>query len=260
MQPGWSSASRHRCSNFRKEGVVVQGPRSADVIAVGYRFETDRADGVFGVVNDRLAPKGYSYLLINQGRATLASCMFSDFHNEKIYLERTLEFFRDKVGFTMKSPQHFGGFGNFILPATATQGRLLFAGEAAGFQDHLWGFGMRYAFLSGHLAARAIISQQPGSYERLWRERLGGYMRTSIVNRYLYKKLGNRGYRWIFRSIGNAENPRDWLRKFYAPSLWKASILPLARRSASFTRTATEFIHDGCDCTWCRCHQDTAVQ
>ena len=241
-------------------GVVVQGPRSADVIAVGYRFETDRADGVFGVVNDRLASKGYSYLLINQGRATLASCMFEDFHNEKVYLERTLEFFRDKVGFEMKNPQRFGGFGNFILPATATQGRLLFAGEAAGFQDQLWGFGMRYAFLSGHLAARAIISQQPGSYERLWGERLGGHMRTSIVNRYLYKKLGNRGYRWIFRSIGHADNPREWLRNFYAPSHWKAAILPLARHSANSTRKATEFIHDDCDCTWCKCHHEAAAQ
>ncbi len=236
-------------------GVVAQGPRSADAIAVGYRFETDRADGVFAVVNDALAPKGYSYLLINQRRATLASCMFGDFHNEKIYLERTLQFFRDKVGVEMKNPRRFGGFGNFVFPATATQDRLLFAGESAGFQDHLWGFGMRYALLSGHLAARAIVSHEPGSYERLWRGRIGGHMQTSIVNRFLYKKLGDPGYRWLFRSIGRAGNPRSWLRKYYAPSLWKGAVLPLARRSANSTRKATEFIHDGCDCTWCKCHQ-----
>ena len=186
--------------------------------------------------------------------------MFSDFHNEKIYLERTLEFFRDKVGFVMKSPRRFGGFGNFKLPATATQGQLLFVGEAGGFQDHLWGFGMRYAFLSGHLAARAIISQRPESYERLWRERLGGYMRTAMVNRYLYEKMGNRGYRWLLRAATRAKNPRNRLRKFYAPSIWKAPILPLARRAGRPTGAVTEFMHDGCDCTWCRCQHSLAEQ
>lgn len=246
--------------HFAEGGVVSQGPRSADVIAVGYRFETDRADGVFSVVNDRLAPKGYSYLLINRGRATLASCMFRDFHKEKVYLERSLQFFRDKVGFEMKNPRTFGGFGNFMLPATATQGQLFFAGEAAGFQDSLWGFGMRYALLSGNLAARAIISQNSGSYERLWRERLGGYLQTSMVNRYLYEKIGNRGYRWLLRSMARAQDPRDWLRKYYAPSRWKAALLPLARRSAKSTRLETEFVHDDCDCTWCRCQHSLVQQ
>jgi flavin-dependent dehydrogenase len=241
-------------------GVVSRGPLSADVIAVGYRFETDLADGVFSVVDERLAPKGYSYLLINRGRATLASCMFRDFHNEKVYLERSLQFFRDKVGFEMKNPRSFGGFGNFMLPATATQGQLLFAGEAAGFQDRLWGFGMRYALLSGHLAARAIISQNVGSYEHLWRERLGGYLQTSMVNRYLYEKLGNSGYRWLLRSMGRAKDPRDWLRKYYAPAPWKAALLPLARHSARSTRRATEFVHEDCDCTWCRCQHSLVKQ
>ncbi|RMG55536.1 MAG: hypothetical protein D6723_02450, partial [Acidobacteria bacterium] len=41
-------------------GIVAQGPRGADAIAVGYVFETDMADGAFAAFSDRLAPKGYA--------------------------------------------------------------------------------------------------------------------------------------------------------------------------------------------------------
>ena len=77
-------------------GVVSKGPRGADAVAVGYLFETDAADGSHGVVNNQLAPNGYSYLITQGGLATLASCMFHDFRNEEVYVERTIDCFSPK--------------------------------------------------------------------------------------------------------------------------------------------------------------------
>jgi len=64
-------------------------------------------------------------------------------------------FFREKVELKMTNPRPFGGFGNLYTGQAVRKGRLLYTGEAAGFQDALFGFGLRYAMLSGHLAARA---------------------------------------------------------------------------------------------------------
>jgi flavin-dependent dehydrogenase len=235
-------------------GIVAQGPRAADVIAVGYVFETDAADGCFAVVDDRLAPEGYGYLLISRGRATLASCIFRDFHSEAEYLERTLSFFQQRVGFSLRSPRRFGGYGNAWPSHTWRNGRLLYAGESGGLQDALWGFGMRYAMLSGALAAKAFAGVGPEQYDELVQRRLYGLLRTSVVNRYLYATLGHFGYDFALQKLDRSKDARGWLRAQYAPKWWKTLAFPLARRSR---RSKVQGIpaRDGCDCTWCRCHR-----
>lgn len=211
-------------------GIVASGPRSANVIAVGYVFETDLSDGVFGVLSDRLAPKGYGYLLIAGGRGTVASCLFDDLPREKLYRERTVEFFRQQVGMTMRNAVPFAGVGNAHLPRTAREGNLLLAGEAAGFQDALWGFGIRIAMMSGHLAARALLAGLPDQYDRLWRRQLGGVLKASIANRAVYRRLGDRGYVELMRRIARARDARAWLRGHYAFTLGKALLFLLRRR------------------------------
>ncbi len=235
-------------------GIVAGGPRGPDAIAVGYVFRTERADGVFATLSDRLAPKGYAYLLVSRGRGTVAACLFDDFHREKEYLERTLEFFREKAGLQMSNPVRFGGTGNVLYPSTACHGGLLFAGEAAGFQDALWGFGMRLAMLSGHLAARVLVEGRPGDYDRLWRKRFGAQLWVSIVNRYAFAKMADRGYVGLMRSIARSPDARQWLRRHYAPSVCKALAFPLARRHTRSRREPPGCALSGCDCTWCRTH------
>ena len=235
-------------------GIVAGGPRGSDAIVVGYVFETTRADGVFAVLSDRLAPRGYAYLLVSNGRGTVATCLFEDFHNERLYLERTIAFFQARAGLSMRYPVRFGGTGNVLLPSTARNGNILFAGEAAGFQDALWGFGMRIAMLSGHLAARALLSGKPAEYDRLWTRRLGDLVRVSMVNRYLFDRMEDRGYVRLLRSIGRAADTRQWLRRHYGPSLGKRLLLALARRAARPRRAPPGCTLSGCDCTWCRVH------
>lgn len=237
-------------------GIVAEGPRAADVIAVGYTFETDMADGAFAAFSDSLAPKGYSYALIWNGHGTVASCMFDDFHKEKNYLGATVDFFRRKVGLKMNQPRRFGGMGGYGCPRTARNENILLAGEAAGFQDALWGFGMRYAMVSGHLAARALIENQTASYDQHWRRRIGGFLRSSMVNRYLFERLGNGGYAALIQRMSLTHNVREWLRSHYAPRLWKRLLFPLAHRAIRTKHRDTICVMEGCDCTWCHCHHN----
>lgn len=79
--------------NLPDGGIVTHGPQRADVIAAGCLFDTDMTDGAWAVVSDDLAPKGYAYVLVHNGRGTLASCMYADFHNERDYVSRCVDFF-----------------------------------------------------------------------------------------------------------------------------------------------------------------------
>lgn len=238
-------------------GIVAHGPHRPDAIAVGYTFATDRADGAYAAVSDDLAPKGYAYLLVCGGRGTMASCMFADFHNEKRYLARTVEFFRDRLGLALEAPVPFGGFGNVFASRRVRRGRRLFVGEAAGFQDALFGFGIRYAIVSGHLAAQAWLDGRPTAYDRLARDRLGGLLRLAIVNRYLYERLGNRGYARLMRAIDRTADARTWLRRFYTRGSLRRLLLPWARWRLGRKRALVrDDCPEGCDCTWCRCDHE----
>lgn len=244
-------------------GIVAHGPHRVDAIAVGYTFESDMSDAAFGAVSDELAPGGYSYLLVRGGRATLATCMFDDFHNERTYLERTLEFFQRRVGVTLRHEARFGGFGNMTAPPVLRRGHLLLAGEAAGLQDALFGFGMRYALTSGHLAGAALAAGDISAYEREAGRHLVPLARSSIVNRYLYAHLGHRGKSWFLRRLGAAADSRAWLGRRYGTQWWTSLLSPFAHRHIE--RRQQRLLHhecrSDCDCTFCRCTRDiTAVR
>ncbi len=179
--------------------VLAGGPRRADAIAVGYVFETPMPDSNYVWFSDAMAPLGYAYLLIHQGRGTMATCLFTQFKREAVYLEKTVAAFRERVGLVMNNPRRFGGYVNFRLPRTAVQGGHPVVGEHAGFQDALAGFGMRYALRSGVLAARSVIERI--DYQTLWRRDLLPELRTSIANRFLFNLAGDHGRRWMIRRL-----------------------------------------------------------
>jgi len=242
-------------------GICAEGPRAGDVIVAGYQCETDMADGAFAALSDDLAPKGYAYLLIHEGNATLASCMFDDFHNERRYLQNTADFFQQKLGFSIKKDsKRFGGIGNISWPKTACKGNILYVGEAAGFQDALWGFGMRYAVTSGHLAAKAWLQGNPQNYDTMWQHCLGAKMQAGIVNRYIYSKFGNVGYTRFLRRLEASGDVRSWLMKHHQKHWTSRLLFPLARRALPTQRREFQCAHLGCTCTWCKCaHRHLAM-
>lgn len=196
-----------RVKEIEGPAILAGGPRTADIIAAGYLFETDQADGCYIAFDDRLAPLGYSYLLIHDGQGTLASCMFTGFKQQAEHVARTADFFAAKTGLDMRNPRPFGGFGNLRLPKSAMQGEHPVAGEHAGFQDALAGFGMRYALRSGILAARSIIDGT--DYEQSWRQELMPLVRAGVVNRFLFNSIGARGRNLAVRHLISGNTTRQ---------------------------------------------------
>ena len=254
LQAGVEIHFSERRRRLEAGGIVAEGPHRADAIAAGYQFETDMADGCYGAMSEALAPGVYSYLLVDRGRGTIATCMFADFHNERQYVERTVAFFRRTVGLQWRDPRRFGGSGNFHRVATASVGDHLYVGEAPGFQDGLFGFGLRYALLSGYLAGRGGGS--PEAYDRAWRARLAGLNAVSLVNRRLFEVLGDRGRRFVIRRAVAGGDPRVLLQRIYAPAAWK---LAVARWLPSRPLLGHADPVQGCECTWCRCHRDATA-
>lgn len=235
---------------FQGTGILATGPKAADAIAVGYHFDTDMADGCWVICDNNLAPKGYAYLLIWGGKGTVKTCMFSGFKQEKLYVKRTIEAFEKLVGLKMINPVHHGGVGNFNLPARAYGGRRPIAGEQAGFQDTLWGFGMRHAIISGVLAARSL--EQGSDYDKLWSEAIGDQIKTSIVNRALFNLLGNRGYRSFLKRQARQDDIRQYLLHTYNRSFAKRLLLPFARMIVKSSRGDKSCDHINCECVWCK--------
>ncbi len=239
-----------RLRHLAGAGILAAGPRAADAIAVGYHFETNLPNGYWVICDDDLAPQGYAYLLVMDGRGTVKSCMFSGFKQEKLYVKRTVEAFESLVGLDMKDPRPHGGSGNFRIPQSAYSGLHPLVGEQAGFQDTLWGFGMRLAIRSGVLAANSLLKGD--DYDALWQHALRPQMESSVVNRALYSLLGNRGYGWFLRSQISKADLRASLRRQYHPSLFKRLLGPWVRQRYESRRKDITCNHIDCHCIWCR--------
>ncbi len=63
----------------------------------------------------------------------------------------------------------------------------MYVGEAAGLQDFLFGFGMRFAFASGYIAAQSVIYSK--DYKRIADKHFGQRLRAGIVNRWLWENI-----------------------------------------------------------------------
>ncbi|NOY78302.1 MAG: NAD(P)/FAD-dependent oxidoreductase [Calditrichaeota bacterium] len=232
--------------------IVGTGPKAADVIAKGILFKTSHPDAYYGFVDDRLAPKGYVYLLVNNGKATFATCIFEDFRHSQDYFDRSLESLKKTLDIDIREPVSFGGFGNFFLSDSRHKNdKALYVGESAGFQDALWGFGIRYALLSGYLAAASIIIG--GDYEKLIRQYILPAQKASLANRLLFDLFGNWGHQHLLNRLSRSDNVIHVLQKYYQLSLSKRLLFGMAKRWYHTRLIDKQCMHKDCDCVWCRC-------
>lgn len=236
--------------------VLAIGPRIADAVAVGYVFDTDMCDGAWLAVDDRLAPRGYAYLLTHAGRGTVASCMFAGFKRQAQHVEHTVAFFRDHADLNMHNPQPFGGFANFRLTRTGMQGGHPVVGEQAGFQDVLAGFGIRYAIRSGLLAARSLIEGQ--DYTSLWRQSLLPTLKVGVVNRFVFNLLGQRAWEFALARLVRGDAGLV-LRRHYRPSMASRLLFPLAQYQCGVLLRDRGCGRDDCQCVWCACRDKRAT-
>ncbi len=208
--------------------IVATGPKVADAIAKGILFGTSYPDPAITFADNRIAPKAYACLLVSGGRATFATCLFEDFKNARDYFERALERMQKLVKIDIQSPKQFGDYVNFFLRPRFKGTRFSCIGECAGLQDGPWGFGIRYAIMSGALAARSIMRGR--SYERLARKKMSKIFEVSITDRFIFSHLGNRRYETVLSYGDTLEDLVEWLKKWYNPSPFKTVAPQVTKR------------------------------
>jgi len=169
--------------------IIATGPTiiEAPGMVKGIVFKTDIKDIAILAFNDKLAFKGYSYLLVMKGYGCLCSVMMKDEASRiNWYFERTKEFFLKKIPFQLQIIREVSGIGSFSLKKVKS-GVPLYVGEAAGLQDFLWGFGMRFAFASGYLVAQSVICKT--DYEKIADKHFRNRLRAGIINRWLIENI-----------------------------------------------------------------------
>jgi flavin-dependent dehydrogenase len=179
--------------------------------------------------NHKLAPGGYSYLFILDGVATFGCAIVADFKQIDSYFDHSLAAAQRLHHFDVPPDARTGySYMNFHLKHAATSNGARFVGEAAGFQDYLFGLGIRYALTSGSLAARSILEER--DYDELWKNELGAKQQTSLVNRFLYETGGNFGLSMFVRQASRAKDFHHYLSGWHRTTWWKSLLSPVVRR------------------------------
>jgi len=247
----------------RRGDIVAIGPRHADGIVVGCVFPTGLADQAHCIISNELAPAGYAYLLVCDGWATLATCLFDDLHRRREARRLTVEAFTRLVpGLDLDGARPFSGFGSvFGRTRFSDEAGHLFVGEAAGLQDPEWGFGMSYAMESGALAARSII--EGFDYAAAASARFDGRHRVAFVNRMLYEHLPAPLVPFLLRTAASTRRDlRRRLLRHWRPGPLKSMLGGVARGwfAGSRLHHRDRACHrTDCDCVWCTTCNPTRV-
>ncbi len=227
---------------------------------MGYLFETDLEDLTACVLSHRLAPSGYSYLLVADGRATLVSCHFANLPRWRDHLQATMEAFQRLFRFEMKSARFFSGYGNVFARKRFREGQKLYVGEAAGLQDGLWGFGMRFAIRSGYLAAESLLHGK--DYEERVRQELLPQHRAGLVNRFFWDLMSDRLFALFLGRAARWPDARRRLRELTGPHPLKALIAPFGQITRGWQlRCRDESCQrEDCTCVWCTCRRQIQAE
>jgi flavin-dependent dehydrogenase len=206
--------------------VVATGPIPGKVVGAvkGIIFKTNLEDVAIVAFNEKLVFRGYSYLLVTKGYGCMAAVVRRDeMSRAKDYFEKTNAFFVKNFNLDTRQCKEIGGVGSFSL-RNVQKGTTMYVGEAAGFQDFLWGFGMRYAITSGYLAAQSIINNV--DYEKTARGHFSSKLKAGVVNRYLMENVLLKKNYSIFIDI--AEFVKKSLYPMHRYNLAQRMIYPLA--------------------------------
>ena len=196
--------------------IIATGPKRADIFAYGHiyndlGFEKER---LYIIYNNLYSPKGYTYIL-SSGKKCLICTVSFDKKNFKYiplnygFLLKKNELMNKLIG-RKKPVKIVKGFGNYGLPRSAEGDGKLYVGEAAGFQDASKGFGIRYAVISGYLAAQSIIDKE--SYDNLWKEEFIEELKRNLKRRIEINKLSNNDYDYLLRNMEKRINIDDYVK------------------------------------------------
>jgi flavin-dependent dehydrogenase len=197
-------------------------------------FKTDERTRTALSFSERASPGAYGYLATAGGHGVLASVIVRPGANPARCLNETRRIFDHAFpDLPRRRLRRFGGAGCFALPRSYSVLGRFYAGEAAGLQDALWGFGMRQAILSGRLAALAVLGEI--DYDEELRRQILPQMVTTLVSRAGLDRLGPRAtelllHAWVLsqRILGDG---LPFLRRLYGGRGLRHSVQGLARRT-----------------------------
>ncbi len=190
--------------------VVATGPKQAKIFGYGYMFPKLNIDdeSLHIFYNNHVAPKGYVYVLSAGNKCIVLAVSFEK-HTFKFLPFNLNQFFKrnkiikDIIGIN-KPIKEVSGFGDYDLHETAKYDGRLYVGEAAGFQDASKGFGVRYALLSGFLAAKSILEHK--DYDALWKKTFGDELKETFKRRKKLNKMKNEDYDKLVKKMGKKIN------------------------------------------------------
>ncbi len=219
-----AGAKIHYRSRLTKEeaDIIASGPAVADGLAKEMTFSTNLPDTVSVLFDMNVSPGAYSYLFVLDGHATFGCAITKDFDAIRNYFDLSFDRFQEITPFSVKQERYSYSYMNFCLKASAMVDKKPYIGEAGGFQDYLFGLGIRYAMKTGFSAAESIIRK--ASYDDLWKKEIGAMQEVSLVNRYLYERGGNWGLSSFVKRAGRGDL-QNYLGKWHAQNPWKQFLL-----------------------------------
>ncbi len=204
--------------------IRATGPAAADGLGCELTFATTLTHRLQIILDPQLAPGGYAYLFVQDGWATIGMALVRGFKELDRYWKATLERFQRLEQFSTGDARRTTAYVNFFLPRRVCDHGTLIAGEAAGLQDNLLGFGIRSAIVSGYLAAQQLLGRD--DYEAARRSILTPTQETSLWLRFLYEAGGRPVARALIRGAARHGDVRAYLHRWYRPTWWKRATLP----------------------------------
>jgi flavin-dependent dehydrogenase len=208
--------------------IIATGPTKPTWIARGVMFRCKHPDTRAVILDNRLSLTAYSYFVANDNIGEITSCNPVGTKDLGIRFAKTVKTFEKLFGVKAnKVVEKFSNVVGFRLPRSAFVRNQCFAGEAAGFQDNVAGFGMVYAMKSGCCAARSIIDRV--NYDALWKKEFLKQLKVSAKHRAFYERLSNDDFERLigFLISGNFVATKvmgadfgSTMHKVYNNSLW----------------------------------------
>jgi flavin-dependent dehydrogenase len=195
----------HSALKIKEADIVAIGVKKPAFIVTGIMFSCDHRDESVILFDDQLSEKFYSYFIVNDNLGEIACINPVNYKDHITRLEKTIKRFEELYSVKIeKIIERFSAPLSFDPLKQARINNQYFVGEAAGFQDCFYGFGMLYAFKSGYLAAKSIIEGL--DYSQLLNREILKPIHVSVENRVLFEKLTNKGYERLI-TVLNSRNP-----------------------------------------------------
>ena len=204
--------------------IIATGPKGTSAVAYGEVFKTSFPDHVSFHLNDKLAPGAYAYLIVIDGIGLICTCLWRKQSKSERFLNETIAWYeKNYPELDIEPIKRVGGKGDFTINDRYKENGRYYVGEAGGLQDFMWGFGMRYAVTSGVLAAHDILGGE--DYDKAVRKQLLPFVKTSVANRFLMNRVGDRSFKRIARMWMKDQKKRGdglpFIERIFRGSIWR---------------------------------------